>query len=166
MGDVHIERGMHNDRAIEFNNIVNDVFLLFEAKEIVKRQDLPKGIAPTGAYYSSDSVGPDFFSEEAEHERYSLIRNRMPFLHDLIHSKIEMWNQKRGNLRLQRKNGNSGPLEESIEVRTVNDFIEDDQSNVEALEGISHSVELEPDKLDEQRLQQVSSMTCFIYVDE
>lgn len=47
--------------------------LSFEAKEIVNQEDLPKGIAPTGAFYSSDSVGPDFFGQQAEHERYSRI---------------------------------------------------------------------------------------------
>ncbi|KAH9817459.1 hypothetical protein DFH28DRAFT_889731, partial [Melampsora americana] len=130
-------------------------FILNEAKEIVKREDLPKGNAPAGAFYSSDSVGPEFFSEGAELERYSLIRKRMPFLHDLIHSKIEISNLKQAEGRLHRKRANLAALDESMEVRSNEDNIDNDQSAVEALEGISHSVELEPDQLDGQRLEQI-----------
>ncbi|KAH9808463.1 hypothetical protein DFH28DRAFT_1195874 [Melampsora americana] len=88
-------------------------FILNEAKEIVKREDLPKGNAPAGAFYSSDSVGPE----------------------------------KRANL---------AALDESMEARSNEDNIDNDQSTVEALEGISHSVELEPDQLDGQRLEQIA----------
>lgn len=59
-----------------------------QASAIVNRQDVARGLFPSGAYVSSNRIDPDYFSESAERHRESQVTEGMPFLHSLIHRKI------------------------------------------------------------------------------
>ncbi|EGG11610.1 uncharacterized protein MELLADRAFT_91039 [Melampsora larici-populina 98AG31] len=63
-------------------------FILDEAKRIVQSQELPRGYAPNGGYYSSGKITEDFFSEENIAIRESSLESSMPFLYKLINAKI------------------------------------------------------------------------------
>ncbi|KAH9807666.1 hypothetical protein DFH28DRAFT_849415, partial [Melampsora americana] len=60
-----------------------------EAKEIVNRENLPRGHAPNGSFYSADRVDYSFFKPESEAARDDSLRKSMPFLHAILYSKID-----------------------------------------------------------------------------
>lgn len=129
----------------------------------MNEEDLPKGNAPNGLFYPAETASADFFSKESEIAKKNLIRTRLPFLHAIIYSKIEKWNVERQDKRLKRKtsmaNGSStlnqtGTLrDEEVEGETEDG--QSDLNHLEELDGICDSKEIEPDKLDAQRLEQV-----------
>ncbi|KAH9825143.1 hypothetical protein DFH28DRAFT_861496, partial [Melampsora americana] len=63
-------------------------FILDEAKRIVQSQEPPRGYAPQGGYYSSETITKDFFLENNCAIRESLLETSMPFLYELINAKI------------------------------------------------------------------------------
>lgn len=121
---------------------------------------MPRGNAPAGAFYPAETVSAIFFSKEAGLARKNLIRSRLPFLHGLIYSKIEKATRERKEKRLRRRtttqDATSTVYEEDVLGGTED--VDIDLLHLEEIEGISHSTGIEPDKLDDQRLEHVGGI--------
>lgn len=73
-----------------------------KAKEIVIGENLPSGDPPHGMFHSSKNITHDFFSQEEEHRRDSLVAMHMPFLHLLVSAKLEHARDIRQKERLKK----------------------------------------------------------------
>lgn len=72
---------------------------MLQAKEIVIREDLPKGEPPLGMHYNSQNITHEFFSQTNEELRDQLVERNMPFLHAIVSAKLEHASVKRERKR-------------------------------------------------------------------
>lgn len=83
-------------------------------------EELPRGHAPNGSFYSSERVQHSFFETESEEAREDALKEHMPFLHSLIYNKINksvitrsQAQEKREERKKKKKAEESQGLEDS-----------------------------------------------------
>lgn len=133
-------------------------------------EELPRGHAPNGSFYSSERVKHSFFETDAEEDQETRLKEHMPFLHSLIYTKLKNSIVQRNKTR-EKRSERKDKVEveglmskyqmEDIAMKT-NDFMEFqcdkrrlDVETGESMEGISHSEEISSSLMDRNRLKHV-----------
>lgn len=85
MEELYLRRGKHASLTRWCSK--TDIFPL-KAQIFVNAEEMPRGNAPDGSYYSSSAITHDFFSASAEEARNLAVQTHMNFLFKLIHGKL------------------------------------------------------------------------------
>lgn len=126
----------------------------------MNKQNLLSGEAPWGSYQSSQTVDSNFFTEEEDLRREGQVREGMPFLNQLLQSKLEFSNSSRRKSSEKRKrrelpnvtdnDSESGDLSHTVDVDQ-----DDDEIAAEKAEGVEYIQEQDLSKSEAHRLRMV-----------
>lgn len=131
----------------------------------MNQQGMKRGCLPQGGFYSTQKINYNFLTAEAEGARATRMRESMPFLHDIIHSKISHAIQIRVERRQRAKVRKEEGMEEVVATKDHShelDHGEDAEDDVrglksmeELMEGVSESVELTATEVERKQLKEV-----------
>lgn len=126
---------------------------------------MKRGCSPQGGFYSTQTINYSFLTAEAEEARATRMRESMPFLHDIIHSKIRHAINIRSDKRRAAKARKDGSIQEIVATKDDLDELdhgedaEDDvrglESMEEIMEGVSKSIESTPSEVESKQLKEV-----------
>ncbi|EGF97095.1 uncharacterized protein MELLADRAFT_70219 [Melampsora larici-populina 98AG31] len=136
--------------------------ILDEASRIVNDQEVTRGAFPTGAFVSSSTITPDFFSDGHEAIRTTQIQSGMKFLHALIQRKIAHAMNKKDLATCEDDEVNvGGPGSLSDEAPLGESQIEGavDEATVLSMENLV-AVKSTPSSQAAHKLAKVPTMVC------